>query len=102
MKGLNQTLTTIVEQLGGAGKLEAMTGAYNFTARDENTLQFNFKASKKANKIIIEYLPGEDLYNVTFFLIRNLKFSIVAEYKSIYNHQLIPLFEKTTGLYLSL
>ncbi len=102
-----QISNTIMQQMGGYGKLKAMIGARDMFALDSDSpgLQFSFKGSKKANKVRIELTP-DDLYNLTFYKInmRNIDRSTapVEKYENIYEDMLIPVFEKTTGLYLHL
>jgi hypothetical protein len=93
---------TILEQLGGAGRLTAMIGAKNFVG-DENSLQFGFtaKSKNKANKIVIRLMP-DDTYKVTFWTVRGVKFMKGAERFDVYADSLRSLIESETGLYLSL
>lgn len=97
---------TIIRQMGG-GRLRAMVGACDILALDAG-VQFRFKGSKKANKVTIE-LTLMDTYNVTFYKIGRLNkktfdmpIEVVNKTEGAYEDMLIPLFEKTTGLYLSL
>ena len=46
-----QVAKTILEQLGGAGRLQVMTGAYNFVAYP-NGVSFKFK-NRKVNYVKI-------------------------------------------------
>lgn len=89
-----------IQQLGGFGRLKAMVGAYNF-AKDENSVSFRFKGSRKANHVSIE-LNSSDLYNVRIGKVGKLDYKIVDETKDAYSDMLVSLFENTTGLYLSL
>lgn len=97
-----EVATTIINQMGGVGKLHSVVGAYNFVAIDQG-VQFSFKGSKKTNKVVITLTPM-DLYNVNFYKInmKDIDKSLipVAESDMIYADMLIELFEKTTGLYL--
>lgn len=93
---------TIIQQLGGTGRLVTMVGAWNFQVED-NSVSFRFKGSKIANyvKIILDAL---DTYNVEFKLI-NTPEGICEEkekFSMIYNDMLVNTFEEYTGLYLSL
>lgn len=90
---------TILSQLGGAGKLVAMTGAYNFVDRG-NGLSFKIK-NAKSNFIKIT-LTSLDLYDIEIGRIRGNTYKVVAEAKNLYADQLKPFIEKTTGMYLSL
>jgi hypothetical protein len=90
---------TILKQLGGAGKLVAMTGAYNFVDMGKG-LAFKIK-NAKSNYIKIT-LTSLDLYNVEIGRIRGTTYKVVAEAQNLYADQLVPFIEKTTGMYLSL
>lgn len=94
---------TIIQQMGGAGRLNAMVGANNFLTIDQG-VQFSFKGSKTANKVVIK-LTEMDLYDITFYKInmRNIDKSLIPVdlTEGAYEDMLKPIFEKTTGLYLS-
>jgi len=64
-----QVAETILEQLGGYGRLKAMINGRNFVAI-ENGLQFKFSGSKKANTARIELTP-RDTYHVHLYKITN-------------------------------
>jgi hypothetical protein len=89
----------ILEQLGGAGRLVVMTGANNFISFS-NGVSFKIK-NRKVNYVKI-VLNGKDLYDVQFGRIAVGKLKIIAEHNDIYFDQLIPIFEKETGMYLRL
>jgi hypothetical protein len=89
---------TILRQLGGINRLVAMTGAYNFIDRG-NGVSFKIK-NAKANYIKIT-LNGKDLYNLEIGRIRGTTYKVVLEQEDLYNDQLKPMIEKTTGMYLS-
>ena len=89
---------TIINQLGGMGKLKAFTGAYGF-ATDGNNVAFRIK-NRSVNSIRIT-LNGKDLYDIKFWRIRGVDMKLIKEYTDIYNDQLISLFEENTGMYLS-
>jgi len=107
---------TILQQMGGYGKLKAMIGIYNLLAIDDG-LRFDFKGSKKVNRVTIELTP-DDLYNVSFYKIPGFPKKVhnidkyfekldqcnipITKFDGIYCDQLIDIFEATTGLYLHL
>lgn len=95
-----QVAETIVQQMGGFGRLKCMVGADHFGTSGDN-LSFKFKGSKVANYIKIT-LNGMDLYDVEFGKIWGTNYKIVKEIDGLYFDQLIPVFEDTTKLYLSL
>ncbi len=90
---------TILQQLGGAGRLTAMTGAYNFIDRG-NGLSFKIK-NQRANYIKIT-LNGKDLYDVEVGRIRGNTYKVVKQGNDLYFDQLKPFIEEATGMYLSL
>jgi hypothetical protein len=91
--------STIVNQLGGMGRLNMMTGAYNFGALP-NGVTFRIK-NQRANVIKIT-LTSMDLYNLEVGRLRGGKYTIVTENLGLYNDMLKPAIEKATGMYLSL
>lgn len=95
---------TIIGQMGGQGKLRAMVGAHDFIVTDSG-VQFGFKGSKKANKVVIDLTPM-DLYDVKFYKInmRNIDKSLIPvdTTEGAYDDMLIDLFEGATGLSLHL
>lgn len=95
-----QVVQTILQQLGGRNKIVSMTGAKDFY-RDGKTLMFKYPKSKHSNYIRIT-LNGKDLYDVEFQKFNNSGVKTVATHKDVYASDLKKLFEKTTGLYLSL
>ena len=114
---------TIIRQMGGSGKLRAMVGAKDILATDAG-VQFSFKGCKKTDKVVIE-LNAMDTYTVKFFKtarysspLKIVKGQIVEVKNTFeerltkslipvevvegaYDDMLKPIFEETTGLYLS-
>jgi hypothetical protein len=90
---------TILQQLGGSGKLNAMTGAYNFIDRG-NGLSFKIK-NQRANYIKIT-LNGKDLYDVEVGRIRGNTYKVVKSGNDLYFDELIPFLEEATGMYFNL
>ena len=95
---------TIIQQMGGIGKLKSMIGAENFSYNTNGELTFKFKMCKKSNCVQIFYDQGTDLYNITFLKINLEKLEIkkIEKFEQIYCDQLIEIFEQFTGLRLSL
>jgi hypothetical protein len=91
--------STILQQLGGANRLHAMTGAYNFI-NIGNGLTFKIK-NQRANYIKIT-LTSMDLYNIEVGRIRGNTYKVVSEAQGLYSDQLKPFIEKATGMYLTL
>lgn len=96
---------TILEQMGGAGKLRAMVGGTPVLL--DNGLFFGFKGCRKANRVQIT-LRGNDTYTMTFYKFspKTLDCRTVGddagERSGVYANQLISLFEQFTGLTLRL
>lgn len=91
---------TIIKQLGGIGRLSAMTGAYNFIY-DTCSIQFKFRNRTGPNFCKVTLDP-DDTYTVEFGRLVKWELRQPKKVEGIYCDGLIPLFEKTTGLYLSL
>lgn len=92
----------IIRQMGGQKRLAIMTGAHTFVA-DDNSVQFKFKGSRKANicKVTLDLM---DTYTFQLYQFNNRTFDCpkVYELEGAYNDMLKSLFESETGLYLSL
>lgn len=56
---------TIIEQMGGAGKIRAMVGVKTFIA-SEDGVSFHFKGSRKMNYVEITLDPS-DTYTMTLY-----------------------------------
>jgi len=93
--------TLVLQQLCQAenymGRLTAMIDMYDLVIGD-SAVYFEFKGSRKANRILIEYDCTTDLYNMAIF--RGAV--TVARVGGLYAEDLKPIFERVTGLYLSL
>jgi hypothetical protein len=92
---------TIIEQLGGTGRLSVMIGANAFVA-DTNNVMFGFKGCRKFNKIRIT-LNGLDLYDVELMKYSPSKLEITKTetVENVYADQMKELIEDRTGLFLS-
>jgi hypothetical protein len=89
---------TILKQMGGFGRLKAMIGAKNFSkTADSLTFQWPSKQRSTGNALKVT-LKGDDTYDMEFF---NGPKS-VKKYDGVYNDQLKSIFEKQTGLYLTM
>lgn len=109
---------TILQQMGGSGALAAFIGAYNYVAHEDG-VSFKWKAKAKngANYFRVK-LNSMDLYDLEFGRLRNVmpigltaeaiekavidSYKVTKEISGVYWDQLIELFEKETGLYLTL
>jgi hypothetical protein len=95
---------TILDQMGGMRRIGAMIGARSFTMI-KNGVQIHFpnKQRSKPNYVAITLDRGSDTYDVKFMRIdKGGAPKTTAEYHDIYSDSLKNLFEKETGLYLSL
>jgi len=89
-----------INQMGGQGKLRAMVGA-EFYTNGTQKLTIRFKGSRKYNTLEIT-LNFMDLYNMRFGQVGKNGFKEKKVIEDVYNDMLKPIFEQTTGLYLSL
>jgi len=92
--------STIIAQLGGQGRLSAMTGAKSFVAIEKG-LQFKIgKNAKNVNTVRI-VLTDADTYDVEFGAARGMKYTVKDSTQGAYADMLKPLFEAATGMYLT-
>jgi len=89
---------TILEQMGGRGRLNVMVGAKNFMAI-ENGVQFKFGLNQKMNtcRVILNDL---DLYDFELWQITPKRCVKRYEEHGLYDDMLVKEFETQTGLYL--
>ena len=104
---------TILRQLGGINRLGAMIGAANFISygpvgadkygEGQGGVSFRFSnpGAGKPNYVKI-VLDADDTYTVTFGRVRGRDYKAMAPVHGIYTSNLKALFERTTGVYLSL
>lgn len=90
---------TIARQIFGRGG-RSMIAAHNLLNHG-NALSFKFKGSRKFTYCKITLLT-DDTYKVEIGRIRKYELVGVQTTEGVYADQLRPLFERTTGLYLSL
>lgn len=106
---LDQYARTVVNQMGGWGKLRAMIGmwsaSYDENEAHEPILQFKFKGSRTYNFCQVT-LNGNDTYTLEIGQIRKKNgvptYVVRFQEDNVYCDMLKPMFEKVTGLYLSL
>lgn len=93
---------TILDQMGGAGKIRVMVGVKTFIA-SENGVSFQFKGSRKMNTVRITLDPS-DTYTMTLykFMPKKMELKKIVEFGGLFWDQLKPVFERETGLYLSI
>jgi len=97
---------TILDQLGGAAALIAMTGANNFVATDSG-LRFRIPRGRHPRKrqavnVVQIDLTAADDYTVRAYFVRRTSCRQLEERRGIYCDQLKDAFESMTGLYLEL
>lgn len=93
---------TILSQMGGTSRLSAMIGANSFVGSD-NSVAFRFKAraSNGSNAFRVTLDPS-DTYTIEFLSLRGSSRKVKETLSDVYAEDLKPIFEKKTGLYLSL
>lgn len=95
---------TILEQMGGIRKLQAFTGAHSFVRGEVDvTFQWPMQARSKPNALKVTLTPA-DTYTLTFYRIAKGYDPpvVLSTFDDIYCDQLVEIFERETGLYLSL
>lgn len=105
MSASKQLASTIIQQMGGAGRLRMFVGTTQFVSHPESqanrgAVSFRFKGSRKYNHLKVT-LDWNDTYTMTFK--RLTRQGVATREKSlsmVYCDQLIELFEQSTGLYL--
>jgi len=97
-----EVATTILEQLGGAGRLSAMLGAHSFVGGDDCLVfQFKARAARSINRVMVKLDPS-DTYSVSFYKGRGVNVAKVSECSDVYVDALRSTIESITGLHLSL
>ena len=92
---------TILQQLGGQGRLKVMINAQHFTAV-ENGLSFKVAFRGVPYNYVRVTLNGNDLYDVVLQKIHGFKETKRKEFSDIYADGLSELLEDNLGLALSL
>lgn len=97
---LNPVGKTILDQMGGYGRLKMMIGLNQIINLPQGVgFKWPNKQISKGNYVEIILTPA-DLYNMTFYNVSMRGKRKVKEYRGIYNDMLVDLFEKQTGWYL--
>lgn len=92
---------TILRQMGGIGRIRAMTGAKNFIDYGNGvSFQFPNKAAGRPNLCKVTLRP-EDTYLVEFGRHRGTTYKVLKTLDGVYGDMLKSLFEQESGLYLS-
>lgn len=99
---MSPVAATILEQMGGHGRISVMTGARNFLYSDDSISWAWPARGKKPNRIVIKLLP-DDTYRMTIsHYSQRFGLILVDEFDGVYCDRLMDLFEESTGLYLTL
>ena len=101
---MSNVAETILAQLGhSTGRMRVMIGAYDFTAGAHSfTFKFKAKNEKRINACTVTLMPS-DTYKVEFFRIaKKYDITTVTTLEDVYADRLRTVFERETGLYLSL
>ena len=102
-----QVAATIVQQMGGFGKLKAMVNGRDWSTLEDGGLKFTFSGKRGVNKCLV-HLNADDTYTMEFWYCKlnkktyEFKSEMKASFDGLYWDMLISTFEKFTGLYLSL
>lgn len=97
-----EVATTIMKQMGGQRRLALMTGANTFIARPEQEGGLSFKIKSRGTNFVKVLLRADDTYDVEFGRVWGTTYKVKATYQGVYADMLVSLFEKETGMYLSL
>ena len=102
---MTTTTETLLNQMGGACKISAMTGAQIMTDTAAATLVFKKQAgAKKITHLKVSYNEGTDLYDLQGFKYnrKTLQCPEVMSLSGIYAEDLKRTCEELTGLYFTL
>ena len=101
-----QIADTILHQLGHPGQMRAMIGMSNLIFGDVDGnpyLQFTFKNSRKHNRCRIILTPLDTYtFQLYQFRAKSATCPLTYEQADVYNDMLTEMFERETGLCLSL
>ena len=98
---MNATIQAMYAALNGGPGMVMIGGTASYD-NSKNRLTVQFKGSKAANVIVIEYQPQYDLFVMTFWKSRNRQAKLVSSYEGILVGQVAEIFQNVTGLYLAL
>lgn len=91
---------TILDQMGGARRLQGMLGVKNFILLNDGVaFAWPSKQPTKGNYLEVR-LNGSDLYDVKFFNVRGMNKKLVKAFDDIGSESLVSTFERQTGWYL--
>jgi hypothetical protein len=99
------TTSALLDHLGGANRISAMTGAQIMTGAADAHLVFPRQTGRhKLTHLVIRYDAATDLYNLSAYRMnrKTLQCPIVATADSIFADQLKAAAESMTGLAFTL
>ena len=95
---------TILQQMGGASRLQAMVNAKNFISAETDgncSLTFyHMKGQNKSNCTRITLMPN-DTYTVEFLWVRSPNCTVRSTHENVYGNALISFWESETELCLT-
>jgi len=98
----NEIANTILDQMGGARKLKLFTGADKFIAYP-NGVAFRWPSQQPSRGNMMKItLDPDDTYSVEFMHASKSGAKSVAKMDGVYAEDLMDIFEKQTGLFLTL
>jgi hypothetical protein len=101
-RGLGQIGKTILDQMGGYGRLRAMLGIQQLMDIPRG-VGFKWPNRQRSRGNYVEItLRGDDTYDMEFFNVSARGKKSVKKFRGLYFDQLVEIFEKHTGWYLRL
>lgn len=97
----NRVSDTIVQQMGGFGRIKVMLGAKVFELPNGIGIKWPNKQRAKGNYVEIRLEPS-DTYTMEFFNVSGSSKKSVKKYEDVYFDSLVEIFEKQTGWFLSI
>jgi hypothetical protein len=97
---MDQIADTILQQLGGSRFL-AMTGT-KLLSYGERKLNMRFPAAKRGVNHLTVTLEADDTYTMRFGKLRNLGYTEVESFRTVYAEDLRGIFTHVTGLHTHL
>lgn len=96
-----EVIKSMASYLGG-NKAIVMTGGKFIADYEKMILNFHYKMSKHSNRLEMKYDEGQDLIDLKFLKYRAGKIKEIETIKGLYCDQIQEIFEKKTGLYLTM
>lgn len=90
---------TILQQMGGAGRIKAMTGATFVRVTNGIGIKWPSKQPSKGNYVEVTLDPS-DTYSMKFYNIGRGAKKVVKDIDGVYAEDLVRIFEGQTGYYL--